>query len=119
MRERQITYNLATATTLVAAVASMYLGLFLVILAGSLMIINRGFMAEQLGHEVGFGDYVNLSWLSASLGTMAGALGSSLENKETVRRATFSNREYERRQITIRQKIAEIKPSEDLHGERK
>ncbi|GAA3861510.1 hypothetical protein GCM10022381_02300 [Leifsonia kafniensis] len=118
-RERQITYNVATATTLVVAVASMYVGLFVVILAGSLMIINSGFMAQQLGHEVGFADYVNLSWLSASLGTMAGALGSSLENKESVRRATFSSREYERRQTTIRQKIEKMEPSEGLEGEAK
>lgn len=118
-RERQITYNLATATTIVAAVASMYIALFVVILAGSLMIISSDFMAEQLGHDVEFEDYVNLSWLSASLGTMAGAVGSSLDNRESVRRATFSNREYERRQMSIRQKIAKMKPSEDLHGETK
>ncbi|WP_411734468.1 hypothetical protein [Paeniglutamicibacter sp.] len=100
-REKRVVYNLATVMTIVSAILLMYLVLFAVILAGALIIIDAQFLALELGHGVGFGEYVNLSWLSASLGTLAGALGSSLDNEESVRKATFSSREYERRKIRL------------------
>lgn len=100
-REKRVMYNLATLVTIFAAVLLMYLALFLVILVGSLIIIDNRYLAMQLGHEVGLAEYVNLSWLAASLGTVAGAVGSSLDDEESVRRATFSRREFERRQITL------------------
>lgn len=100
-REKRVIYNLATLMTIISAILLMYLVLFAVILAGALIIIDAQFLALELGHEVGFGEYVNLSWLSASLGTIAGAVGSSLDNEESVRKATFSQREYERRQISL------------------
>ncbi|QXQ11960.1 hypothetical protein KUF55_08915 [Paeniglutamicibacter sp. Y32M11] len=100
-REKRVIYNLATLVTIFAAVLLMYLALFLVILAGSLIIIDNQYLAMQLDHEVGLAEYVNLSWLAASLGTVAGAVGSSLDDEESVRRATFSRREFERRQITL------------------
>lgn len=100
-REKHVMYNLATVITILSATVLMYLALFAVLLAGSLIIIDAQFLSLQLGHEVGINEYVNLSWLAASLGTMAGAVGSSLDDEESVRRATFSSREYERRQITL------------------
>jgi hypothetical protein len=100
-RERKITYNMATVTTIVIGVSAMYVVLFAVILAGALIIIDHQFIAEQLGHEAGFGEFVNLSWLSASLGTIAGAVGSSFDDDDAVRKATFSSREYQRRQISL------------------
>lgn len=100
-REKRVLYNLATLMTIVSAIVLMYLVLFAVILTGALIIIDAEFLALELGHDVGFGEYVNLSWLSASLGTIAGAVGSSLDNEESVRKATFSRREYERRQISL------------------
>lgn len=100
-REKRVIYNLATLVTIFSAVLLMYLALFLVILTGSLIIIDGHYLAMQLGHEVGLAEYVNLSWLAASLGTMAGAVGSSLDDEESVRKATFSQREFERRQITL------------------
>lgn len=101
-KEKHVMYNLATATTILSAIFLMYVALFTVILAGSLIIIDAEFLSLELGHEVGISEYVNLSWLAASLGTIAGAVGSSLDDEESVRRATFSQREYERRQITVK-----------------
>lgn len=100
-REKRVIYNLATLLTIISAILLMYLALFAVILAGALVIIDAQFLALELGHGVGFGDYLNLSWLSASLGTIAGAVGSGLDNEESVRKATYSRREYERRQISL------------------
>lgn len=100
-RERAVTYNTATVVTIVMAVAVMYVVLFCVILAGALVIIDRGFISAELGHPAAIGEYINLAWLSASLGTMAGAVGSSFDDEKSVQQATFSSREYERRQITL------------------
>lgn len=100
-REKRVLYNLATSLTVLIAVVLMYLALFAIILAGALIIIDPKFLAMQLDGEVGFGEYVNLSWLSASLGIVAGAVGSSFDDEDSVRKATFSRREFERRQITM------------------
>ncbi len=94
-------YNAATAATVLLAVATMYVALFAVILVGGLVVIDVGYLDSILGKEAGFADYVNLAWLSASLGTIAGAVGSSFTHADVVRRATFSNREYERRQMPM------------------
>lgn len=101
-RERQVTYNTATLLTVLLAVATMFLFLFVLILIGGLVVINVDYMADQLGHEVGMPEYLNLAWLSASMGIIAGAVGSGLSDADAVRKATFSNREYLRRQITLR-----------------
>lgn len=101
LRERRVLYNAATAATVVVAVAAMYVALFVVVLIGALVVIDVGFLEENLRNEAGFLDYVNLSWLSTSMGTIGGAVGSSMSNAEEVRRATFSNREYQRRQLSL------------------
>lgn len=100
-REKRVVYNLATLITLLTAILIMYLALFAVILTGALIIIDPAFLSLQIEGEAGFREYVNLSWLSASLGIVAGAVGSSFDNEESVRKATFSRREYERRQISL------------------
>lgn len=110
-RERKLTYNTATTATIVIAVGVMYMVLFGLILGGALVIIDENFISDELGHTASFGEYVNLSWLSASLGTLAGAIGSSFDDEQEVRRATFSSREYERRQITL-DADDEVKPTE-------
>lgn len=100
-RERAFTYNTATVVTIVTAVSVMYIVLYCVILAGALVVIDRGFISSVLGHDAGMSEYINLAWLAASLGTMAGAVGSSFDDEKSVRQATFSSREYERRQLTL------------------
>ncbi|MBG0741551.1 hypothetical protein IV500_19505 [Paeniglutamicibacter antarcticus] len=98
--ERGLSYNLATSLTISIAVTFMYLGLFVVIFLGGLIVIDDQFLSLQLKHPAGIRDYLNLAWLSASLGTIAGALGSSLDDEDSVRKATFSSREYARRQLS-------------------
>ena len=81
------------------AAAAMYLLLFLTLLAGSLIVIDQEYLAYQLRHDVTLAEYVNLAWLASSLGTMGGAIGSSFDGAKEVQRATFSQREYERRNM--------------------
>lgn len=90
-------YNAATVLTLFLGVACMYVVLFGIILLGALAVISGEYLQSTLGHPVGLGDYASLVWLSSSMGTLAGALGSGLESEDAVRRATYSKRERDRR----------------------
>ncbi|PRC06593.1 hypothetical protein CQ010_12255 [Arthrobacter sp. MYb211] len=98
-RERLVLYNTSTVLTVMLAAAAMYLLLFIALLLGSLVVIDHGFLSYQLRHPVGFAEYVNLAWLAASLGTLGGAIGSSFDQVESIQQATFSQREYERRNM--------------------
>jgi heme exporter protein D len=96
-RGRALLYNLATVLTLALGVTCIYLLLFGVTLLGAAAVISPDYLHEQLGHPVNMADYLTLVWLASSMGTVAGALGSSLETEDAVRRATYSRREQERR----------------------
>lgn len=100
-RERLVVYNVATVLTVGFAAAAMYALMFLALLAGSLIVIDQEYMAYQLRHGVTIAEYVNLAWLASSLGTMGGAIGSSFDDVANVQRATFSQREYERRNMVF------------------
>ena len=100
-KERMLIYNIATVLTVCFAAAAMYLLLFLALLVASLVVIDQEFLTNQLKHETSFIDYLNLAWLAASLGTLGGAIGSSFDDVQSVQRATFSQREYERRNLSL------------------
>jgi len=91
-------YNSATIVTVTFGVACMYVLLFALTLVAALVVIDGGYLGRMLGHPADFGSYLKLSWLACSMGTVAGALGSSLESEQAVRRATYSKREQERRE---------------------
>ncbi|MDK7871100.1 hypothetical protein R0J90_04995, partial [Micrococcus sp. SIMBA_144] len=74
-----------------------YVLLFVTLLLVALMIIPVEYLGEELEQPSGVGDYVRLVWLAASMGTMAGAVGSSLDDSERIRNATYSLRERHRR----------------------
>ncbi|MEV6648785.1 hypothetical protein [Amycolatopsis sp. NPDC051371] len=97
-RRKALLYNVSTATTLAIGVACMYAILFVLALFAAAVLIDSGYFAQALGHPVGVGSYLNLVWLCSSVGIVAGALGSSLEDEETVRNATYSRRERERQE---------------------
>lgn len=90
-------YNTATALTLLTGGTCMYLVLFAATLLAALAVISSDYLSRQLGHAAALSDYLTLAWLSSSMGTVAGALGSSLETEDAVRQATYSEREQQRR----------------------
>lgn len=98
-RKLATVYNSATVLTLAVGVVCMYVVLFGIILLGAVAVISDGYLQAVLGHPVGLVDYASLVWLSSSMGTLAGALGSGLENEDAVRRAAYSRREQQRHAI--------------------
>lgn len=91
--------NAATILTIGSGVAMLHLALFALLFVLSLIIIDAGHLQFELMHPVSLADYVALAWLSTSLGTFAGALGSNFNSEDAVREATYSRRVYERRQL--------------------
>ncbi|GGC78763.1 hypothetical protein GCM10011512_01720 [Tersicoccus solisilvae] len=98
-RRRAVLYNSFTVVTLTLGAMIMYATLFLILLVGALAVIDGGYFTSQLGHPVNVTDYLDLAWLSSSLGTVAGALGSSFDDEQAIRSATYSRRENERHRL--------------------
>lgn len=97
LREKAFLYNITTILSLTIGVTAAYVVLFVVTFVGAFTVIEGGYLARALGHPVNLGSYLHLAWLASSMGTFAGALGSSLESEEAVHRAAYSRRERERR----------------------
>ncbi len=93
-----VLFNTASVLTLLLGVGCMYAVLFAALLGAALIIIPGDYFQSQLGHPVGFTDYLGIVWLSSSLGTFAGAIGSTLETPEDLRRAAYSRRARQRRE---------------------
>ncbi|MEE1650746.1 hypothetical protein V1260_08060 [Brachybacterium sp. J144] len=90
-------YNLSTVMTLLVCVAALYLALVLVILIGGLIVISPEYMTEIIGEEPTFATYLDIAWLSAAMGVVAGALGSSFDRETNLRSLTHGQRERQRR----------------------
>lgn len=105
-QRHMLLYNASTAVTLFLGVACLYVLLFAVILIGTFAVIVPDYLQQTLDHPIGPLDYAAIAWLSSSLGTIAGALGSGLESEQAVRQTTYSRRERERRDVLRRQEGA-------------
>lgn len=95
-RAKAVLYNAATVITMIFGVTCMYVLLYLAALLVALVLIDPNYFAAQLHRPVSFGTYLKLVWLASSVGIVAGALGSSLESEDAVRKATYGRRELER-----------------------
>ena len=95
-RGKAVLYNVSTVLTLSIGVACMYAILFVLTLVAAAALIDSGYLRATLKHPVHVADYLKIVWLTASIGIVAGAIGSSLESEEAIRKATYSIREQER-----------------------
>lgn len=95
-RAKAVLYNAATVLTMILGVTCMYVLLYLAGLLAALALIDPGYFSSQLQRPASFGTYLKLVWLASSVGIVAGALGSSFESEESVRKATYGRRELER-----------------------
>ncbi|MFI7662794.1 hypothetical protein ACIBTW_28345 [Micromonospora parva] len=82
-------FNLGTILTLSLATAVSYVVLFVgTVLVGALLIDTSVF-EQILQRQVNASDYLKLAWIISSLATVGGAIGSGLENEQTVRAAAY------------------------------
>ena len=95
-REWASLYNGVTVLSVSSAVLLAYAILFLLLFVAAWIFVPGGYFQSTLKHPVGFGEYLTLSWLGASLATVAGALGASLEDEERVRAASYGYRQRRR-----------------------
>ena len=97
-RERSRLYNASTLVTLLLGVLICYVALYVVNLAWALFVLDPAVVGGYLHLSVGYGDLFVLAWFVASAATVGGGLGSGLESDETIRAATYSKREEDRRE---------------------
>jgi hypothetical protein len=82
-------FNLGTTLTLTLATAVSYLVLFAGTVLAAALLIDTSVLEKALQRSVDFTDYLTLAWLISSLATVGGAIGSGLEDEETVRAAAY------------------------------
>lgn len=91
-------YNYTTITTLTMIVSINYIALFVFFLIGVAIFIPPDLFKAWTGldEEVSIGYYFRLVWLITSLGTIAGAIGTGVENEDKIRDITYSYRHKQR-----------------------
>lgn len=90
-------YNSSTVLTLLVAVAVLHLALVVAIFVGAVVVIEPDFPTQLIGEEVDVFNYLDIAWLSAAMGVVTGAIGSTFDSNMDVRRITHGQRELQRR----------------------
>ena len=85
-------YNLSTVLTLLFCVVALYISLAAGILVGSLIVIDPDFMSQTIKAPASFSNYLDIAWLSAAMGVVAGALGSSFDSDADLKNLTHAQR---------------------------
>lgn len=88
-------YNMVTLMTLLVAVISYYLALYIMFLLTTLLFVppDQFTSMGELQESANFGNYLKLAWLAASIATFAGSIGAGLENQETVQNIMYGYRQ--------------------------
>lgn len=91
-------YNATTMLTLVVITLINYFVLYILLTISITLFVpvslfNSWTSAQA---EFTFMNYVRLIWFVSSLGLLAGAMGSTVENEEKIRKITYSYRQYQR-----------------------
>ncbi|WP_280266414.1 hypothetical protein [Nocardia wallacei] len=89
--------NTGTLTTVAVGAGTFFAVLYLLALAAVAVAIPPAYLATVLARSVDVRDYLTIALMAAVLGTIAGAVGSGLEDDVTVRKAAYGHRELERR----------------------
>lgn len=95
-------YNFTTLLTLLGITLVIYFGVSVLITVSVLIFVPMGLFETwtEVDSDVKWSDYLNLIWFNASLGILAGAFGSTVEDEEKVRAVTYSYRQlYRHRQL--------------------
>ncbi|MFE1083776.1 hypothetical protein [Brevibacterium sediminis] len=89
-------YNLSTVLTLLITVIALYATLVVLILLGGLVVIDPAFMTQQIQQEASFTNYLDIAWLSAAMGVVAGGIGASFDTDADVQKLTHGQRMRQR-----------------------
>ncbi|QUL81012.1 hypothetical protein IG171_01500 [Brevibacterium sp. SMBL_HHYL_HB1] len=89
-------YNLSTVLTLLITVLALYAILVVLILLGGLVVIDPAFMTQQIQQEASFTNYLDIAWLSAAMGVVAGGIGASFDTDADVQKVTHGQRMRQR-----------------------
>ncbi|HEX7350901.1 hypothetical protein [Brachybacterium sp.] len=90
-------YNLSTVLTLLMVGSLLYLALVAVIFLSAVIVIDPDYLAEILQRDASVVRYLDIAWLSAAMGVVAGALGASFDEDADLRTLTHGQRERQRR----------------------
>jgi uncharacterized membrane protein len=90
VREQVVLFNVATLATLSLGILTLYAAVFITALAIAGVLIDSSLLSTAVGEPTGFSDYLRLAWLTSSLATVGGALGSALESDTAVREAAYA-----------------------------
>jgi len=82
-------FNLGTILTLTLATAVSYVVLFAGTVCAAALLIDTSVLEQTLQRPVHAADYLTLGWIISSLATVGGAIGSGLEDEQTVRAAAY------------------------------
>ncbi|SFN27346.1 hypothetical protein SAMN05216207_1011155 [Pseudonocardia ammonioxydans] len=88
--------NASTLLTVAMGAVMFFTTLFAGVLLACLLFITPDYLATNLGHPSGFGDYLDSALMATVMGMVAGAVGSGLEDDTTIRHATYGFRERHR-----------------------
>jgi hypothetical protein len=96
--ERAALYNATSVLTLTVGVLCTYAFMFVLDLAAAGCVIDAKVLSSSngLSHSVGVTDYLELAWLATSAAIVGGALGSTLQSEEHVRRVAYGERQRAR-----------------------
>lgn len=86
-------YNASTVLTIASGVVFYYIAIFLLLLLAATIYVPAGMLENTIGQAVTPINYVRIAWVTASVATIAGAIGAGLEDTEAVRNATFGWRQ--------------------------
>jgi hypothetical protein len=89
-------YNSATLLTITAGVVFAYALVLLLLFLAALVYIPTPMLESTIQQPVTPMTFVRIAWITASVATIAGAVGAGLENTEAVREATFGWRQHHR-----------------------
>lgn len=98
--------NAGTVSTVAVGTIVFFLALYLLALAAVALVVSPDYLATTLGRPTDIADYFTIALMATVLGTVAGAVGSGLEDDVTVRKATYGYREQERRRLAQEQRRA-------------
>jgi hypothetical protein len=89
-------YNMTTIVTVASGVIFAYVLIYVMLLIESMVFMPPALLESKIQQPVEPLNYATAAWVTASVATLAGALGASLEDTDAVRRATFGWRQRQR-----------------------